>query len=69
MPDVHRIGPSWQTSWPSRTALAILHEDSTRERALQVADAVAWVLFQKYERRDETFWEIIQENVVVICRP
>ena len=49
--------------------MVLRHEDSTRERALQVADAVAWALFQKYERQDATFWEIIRANVVVITRP
>jgi hypothetical protein len=49
--------------------MVLRHEDSTRERALQVADAVAWALFQKYERQDASFWEIIRENVVTISRP
>ena len=49
--------------------MILRHEDSTRERALQVADAVAWSLFQKYERQDEAFWKIIRESVVVLTRP
>ena len=43
--------------------LAIHYEVSEKERVLQVADAVAWSLFQKHERHDETFWEVIQEHV------
>jgi len=38
---------------------------SEGERAIQVADAVAWAIFQKYERDDETFYQIIQDNIVV----
>ena len=43
--------------------LAIHYEVSEKERVLQVADALAWSLFQKYERHDETFWQLIQEHV------
>ena len=42
--------------------LAIHYEVSEKERVLQVADALAWSLFQKYERHDETFWQLIQEH-------
>lgn len=44
--------------------LSVQHEDSQRDRALQVADAVAWSVFQKHERKDETAWRIIQRQVV-----
>ncbi|MBI2504243.1 MAG: DUF3800 domain-containing protein [Candidatus Latescibacteria bacterium] len=47
-------------------ALAFHYQDSQRERALQVADAVAWTLFQKHERKDETAWRIIQGQVVEV---
>lgn len=46
-----------------RTMLAAHYEVSEKERVLQVADAVAWGLFQKYERQDETFSELIRERV------
>lgn len=48
----------------SGKVLATHYEDSEKERVLQVADAVAWALFQKHEKGDETFWRIVQENVV-----
>jgi len=48
------------------TPLDVQQEDSRREPALQVADAVCWALFQKYERREERFWQQIQERVRVI---
>lgn len=46
--------------------LSITHVESQQERVLQIADAIAWSLLQKYERGDVTFWEIIQECVVEI---
>lgn len=46
--------------------LAIHHEDSKKERALQVADAVAWALFQRHERKEEMFWRIIRGSVVEV---
>ena len=50
----------------SGKTLAIHHENSEKERALQVADAVAWALFQKYERGDETLWQVIQGRVIEV---
>lgn len=47
-------------------ALAFNYQDSRREKALQVADAVAWTLFQKHERGDESLWRIIQERVTEV---
>jgi len=32
---------------------------------LQAADAVAWAFFQKYERGDTRFFDIIAPNVIV----
>jgi len=46
--------------------LTIQHEDSKKERVLQIADAVAWALFQRYERKEETFWRVIQGNLVEV---
>jgi len=48
------------------TPLSLQHVESHRERVLQVADAVAWALFQKHERGDETFWQIIRGKVVEV---
>ncbi len=48
------------------TPLNLQHVESHRERVLQVADAVAWALFQKHERGDETFWQIIRGNVAEV---
>jgi len=47
-------------------AVVIDYDDSQRSRALQVADAVAWSVFQKHERKDETTWQIIQGQVVEV---
>lgn len=44
----------------------ILHEESHKERVLQVADAVCWSLFQRYERGNEEFWEVIRERVIEV---
>ncbi len=50
----------------SGVSLVVHHEDSEKERTLQVADAVAWALFQWRENGDRTFWEIIRERVIVV---
>lgn len=47
-------------------AVVIDYDDSQRARVLQVADAVAWSVFQKHERKDETTWRIIQRQVVEV---
>jgi hypothetical protein len=46
--------------------LVIEHEDSKDEQILQVADAVAWALFQRYERGEDSLWRIIQGNVTEV---
>ncbi len=38
---------------------------SEQEQAIQIADAVAWAIFQKYERGDETFYQIIRDRIIV----
>jgi hypothetical protein len=48
-----------------RAFLALEHLDSQQESALQAADAVAWALFQKYERQDESFYRIVETRIVV----
>jgi len=48
------------------TPLKLQHVESHQERVLQVADAVAWALFQKHVKGDEAFWRIIQESVTEV---
>ena len=45
------------------TALSFVFEDSMHERALQMADVVAWSFFQKYARGDETYCRLIENRV------
>lgn len=47
----------------SDTLLSFVYADSRRERALQVADVVAWSFFQKYERGEESFYDLIQHRI------
>ncbi|MEM7345248.1 MAG: DUF3800 domain-containing protein [Chloroflexota bacterium] len=44
--------------------LALEHLDSQQEHALQAADAIAWALFQKYEHRDDSFYNIVKAKIV-----
>ncbi len=46
------------------SSLSFVYADSQREKALQAADAVAWSIYQKYERGDDTFYRLIEEKVV-----
>jgi len=48
-----------------RVILSIEHSASEEEPALQVADAVAWSLFQRYERGDDSFYRLIQGRIAV----
>ncbi len=41
------------------------YEASESEKALQVADAVAWAVFQKYERGNDRFYRIVRERIIV----
>jgi hypothetical protein len=43
----------------------IRQEDSIACKELQATDYVAWAFFQKYERGDNRFYEIIADKVVV----
>ena len=43
----------------------ILQQSSHTRKELQAADAVAWAFFQKYERGDTRFFDIIAPNVIV----
>ena len=46
------------------TTLSFVHADSWHEHALQAADAVAWGIFQKYEREDDAFYGLIEEKMM-----
>jgi len=50
---------------PERLMLTIRQEESEKEKAIQVADAIAWALFQKYEREDEGMYQLIRERIAV----
>jgi hypothetical protein len=43
----------------------IRQEDSIAQKELQAVDYIAWAFFQKYERGDGRFYEIIAHQVVV----
>jgi len=45
--------------------LILQHRESERESGIQVADAVAWSLFQKYEYRDERLSLLIKDKIVM----
>ncbi len=50
------IGPS--------SVVVLQQVESRQEKALQVADAVVWSIFQKYERGDEMLYDIVRERIV-----
>lgn len=35
-----------------------------QEKALQAVDFVSWAIFRKYEYKDETYYDIIKENII-----
>lgn len=43
----------------------ITQENSSSRKELQAADAIAWAFFQKYERDDPRFYDIIVSKVVI----
>ena len=43
----------------------IRQEDSRNRKELQAVDHVAWAIFQKYEARDERFYKILKDKIVV----
>jgi len=49
---------------PQKVVL-IRQEDSINRKELQAVDAVAWALFQKYERDNSQFYDIISSKVVL----
>lgn len=46
------------------TTLSFVLADSQREKAIQAADAVAWCIFQKYERQNLDFYHQIEKKVM-----
>lgn len=50
------------TQRPGAT-LSFVYADSRQERALQAADAVAWGIYQKYEREEEMFYDLIAGKI------
>jgi hypothetical protein len=48
---------------PQKVVL-IRQENSTNRKELQAVDAIAWALFQKYERDNASFYDIISSRMV-----
>jgi hypothetical protein len=46
-----------------RQNIIIQQEDSFSRKELQAADAVAWAIFQKYERDDSRFYDLIKSKI------
>ena len=47
----------------SGQALFVDHKPETVRKELELADAVAWAVFQKYNRRKEEFYKIIKGKI------
>ena len=45
-------------------AMLLYQEDSQRQRGLQAVDHVAWAFYQKYERDDDRFYQILKRKIV-----
>jgi len=43
--------------------IEIKHEDSEKEKCIQVADIIAGAVFQKYERSNDEYYNIIKEKI------
>ncbi|MGA9347848.1 MAG: DUF3800 domain-containing protein [Anaerolineae bacterium] len=48
-----------------QAVLVVEYSESKSESALQVADAVAWALFQKYERGDDSFYTLVKDKIII----
>lgn len=48
----------------TRQVVLVHQEDSRKQKGLQAADHVAWALYQKYERQDDAFYQILKGKVV-----
>ena len=49
----------------SQKVVLIRQENSMNRKELQAADAVAWAIFQKYERGKHSFYDIISSRIVL----
>jgi phosphoribosylanthranilate isomerase len=51
------------------TTLTLISASSQADTALQVADIVAWSVFQRYEREDDEFYRTVRSKIVLelIC--
>ncbi len=45
--------------------LIIGHENSQNENCLQVLDFASWAIFRKYEHKDEEFYSIIKDKIII----
>lgn len=52
------------TDFPGQVVI-IHQEDSIARKELQAADFISWAFFQKYERGDSQYFDIISGNVIV----
>jgi len=48
----------------SQEVVIIRQDDSIANKLLQAADYVAWAFFQKYEREDGRFYQLIADKVI-----
>lgn len=55
----------WSLNEPTAAVCVIRQEDSIARKELQGADYVAWAIFQKYERGDSRFYDIIARRLAV----
>ncbi|WP_409200274.1 DUF3800 domain-containing protein [Methanobrevibacter sp. DSM 116169] len=53
---------------PNNYNINITHEDSMSLKGLQVADYVAWSIFQKYERNNPYFIDILNKKNIILTK-
>jgi hypothetical protein len=44
--------------------LKVFIKKSCEEKSLQAVDVVSWSIFRKYEHKDDTYYQIIKEQIV-----
>ncbi|MFA6637021.1 MAG: DUF3800 domain-containing protein [Candidatus Omnitrophota bacterium] len=59
----HYVVDQLQGRLDPNVPLHIDHLDSTENKGLQVADVFSWGIFRKYEKKDETWYEIFKEKI------
>ena len=47
-----------------RTSLHVSIKTPVEEKGLQAADFISWAIFRKYERGDDTYYNIVKERIV-----